>query len=89
MIGNKVFRPHKVGLKLNRVISMGQKLPTNSQNILGQLAHTPNGVINNVSNSADMQYDPIKGHIPKAHTHKTYAIEKPRRSRAGSDDKYA
>ncbi len=84
-VGQRTYNPIKVGHKNmgNRRIGV-KNFPSMSASSIS--AHTPNGVIYNYSNSADVAREPMKGVEIKTNKHKAIQIEKSRkRSDSGTD----
>ncbi len=58
-IGQKNFKPHRIGLKLTRIITAGNKMnPISNQSHSGPVV---NNAIKNISNSTDVQNLPMCG----------------------------
>jgi hypothetical protein len=83
---NMIHLGHK---RLNQMRHLGSKNIGNkiNESASGNLAHNPEGVINNISNDSNMAYDVIKGiNLKQSVQHNKMRLEKPRREKQHSNN---
>ena len=89
MLGHKNLSNYRLGLKSHSTHSLGNKQYSGIKN--GQTVGTlsPDGVIHNYSNSAEVAKEPMMGVPINTHRKKFIDIEKHKKSHGSKNDKFA
>jgi hypothetical protein len=90
MLGQKKYTGRKIGEKFYLGKSIGQKFygGASSNPLNNVVKQTPDGIIHNYSNSAEVAKEPMMGVPINTHRKKFIDIEKHKKSHGSKNDKY-